>query len=70
MWFNFWATLMSQRWQELFDNDERMIEKVQLEFEIRIKFCAMCLNLCKDHTIIIHLSFLLFVPSELMSKKY
>ena len=36
MWFNFWATLMSQRWQELFDNDERMIEKVQLEFEIRI----------------------------------
>ena len=56
MGFNFWVTLMSQRWQELFDNDERMIEKVQLEFEIRIQFCAMCLNLCGDNTIIIHLS--------------
>ena len=29
----------------------------------------MCLNLCGDHTIIIHLSFLIFVPSELMSAK-
>ena len=70
MWFNFWVTLMSQRGQELFDNDERMIEKIQLEFEIRIQFCAMCLNLCGGQTIIIHLSFLIFVPSELMSIKY
>ena len=70
MWFNFWATLMSQRWQELFDNDERMIEKVQLEFEIRIQFYFMCLNLCEGQTIIIHLNFLIFVPSELMSTKY
>ena len=29
----------------------------------------MCLNLCEDYTIIIHLSFLIFVPSELMSAK-
>ena len=51
---------MSQRWQELFDNDERMIEKVQLKFEIRIQFCAMYLNLCGGKTIIIHLSFFNF----------
>ena len=30
----------------------------------------MCLNLYEDHTIIIHLSFLIFVPRELMSTKY
>ena len=29
MWFNFWATLTSQRWQELFDNDKRMIIQFQ-----------------------------------------
>ena len=32
------------------------LEKVQLKFEIRIQFCAMYLNLCRDYTIIIHLS--------------
>ena len=32
------------------------LEKVQLEFEIRIQFCNMCLNLCGDHAIISHLS--------------
>ena len=32
------------------------LEKVQLEFEIRIQFCNMCLNLCGDHKIIIYLS--------------
>ena len=31
-------------------------EKVQLAFKIRIQFCAMCLNLCGDYTIIISLS--------------
>ena len=30
----------------------------------------MCLNLCGDHIINIYLSFLIFVPSELMSAKY
>ena len=27
-------------------------EKVKLEFEIRIQFCTMCLNLCGDYIII------------------
>ena len=31
---------------------------------------ASCLNLCEDHIIIIHLSFLIFVLNELMSAKY
>ena len=31
-------------------------EKIQLKFEIKIQFCVMCLNLCGDYTIIIHLS--------------
>ena len=31
-------------------------EKIQLEFESRIQFCVMCLNLCGDHTIIIYLN--------------
>ena len=46
------------------------LEKVQLEFEIRIQFSVMCLNLCRDHIIIINLNILIFVPSELMSTKY
>ena len=46
------------------------LKKVQSEFEIIIQFCAMRLNLCGDHIIIIHLSFLIFKPSELMSVKY
>ena len=55
------------------------LEKVQLEYEIRIQFCIMCLNLYGNHSIIIyilkfvlyvHLSFLIFVLSELMSAKY
>ena len=45
-------------------------KKLQLEFEIRIQFCTMCLNLGGDHTIIIHFSFLIFVPSKLISAKY
>ena len=36
--------------------NRKSLERVQLEFEIRIQFCVMCLNLCEDHTIIIHLS--------------
>ena len=50
--------------------NRQSLKKVQSEFEIIIQFCAMCLNLCGDHTIIIHLSFLIFKPSELMSVKY
>ena len=50
------------------------LEKVQLEFEIRIQFCTLYLNLCVDHSIIIHLSFnmclLIFVSSELMKANY
>ena len=46
------------------------MKKVQLEFEIKIQFCIMCLNLCGDHIIIICLSFLIFVPNKLMSAKY
>ena len=57
------------------------LEKVQLEFKIRIQFCVLRLNLnlCDDHFIInyplkfvsyIHLSFLIFVSNELMSAKY
>ena len=33
------------------------LEKIQLEFEIIIQFCALYLNLCVDHYITIHLSF-------------
>ena len=36
--------------------NKQSLEKVQLQFEIRIQFCVMCLNLCEDHIIIIHLS--------------
>ena len=36
--------------------NKQILEKVQLQFEIRIQFCVMCLNLCEDHIIIIHLS--------------
>ena len=50
--------------------NRQKLEKVQLQFEIRIQICTMCLNLCGDHFIIIHLSFLIFVSSELMSVKY
>ena len=46
------------------------LEKVQLEFEIIIQFCALYLNLCVDHYITIHLSFLIFVSSELMKANY
>ena len=56
--------------QAIIYNNKQSLEKVQLEFEIRIQFCVMCLNLCKDRTIIIHLSFLIFVSSELISAKY
>ena len=30
------------------------------EFEIKIQFCVMCLNLCGDHSVIIHLIFFFF----------
>ena len=40
------------------------LEKFQLEFEIIIQCGIMCLNLYGDYTIIIHLNFLIFVPSE------
>ena len=36
--------------------NKQNLEKVQLEFEIIIQFCFMCLSLCEEHTIIIHLS--------------
>ena len=56
-----------------------LIGKAQIENSIRIQFCTMCLKLCEDHTIInyplkfvscVHLSFLIFMPSELISAKY
>ena len=54
--------------------NKQSLEKVQLEFEIRIQFCTLYLNLCVDHSIIIHLSFnmclLIFVSSELMKANY
>ena len=56
--------------QAIIYNNKQSLEKVQLEFEIRIQFYVMCWNLCGDYTIIIHLSFLTFVPSELMNVKY
>ena len=42
--------------QAIIYNNKQSLEKVQLEFEIRIQFCVMCRNLCGDYTIIIHLS--------------
>ena len=41
--------------QAIIYNNKQNLEKVQLEFEIRIQFFAMCLNLCGNHTIFIHL---------------
>ena len=40
------------------------LEKFQLEFEIIIPCYIMCLNLYGDYTIIIHLNFLIYVPSD------
>ena len=42
--------------QAIIYNNKQSLEKVQLEFEIKIQFCVMCQNLCGDYTIIIHLS--------------